>query len=197
MPIKRIWKVWLSVLVVLLGGCTAPVAVQQSLVPLLDPPSLNVDAVALAENEGDVKNLLTEGTGAIEFSGLINYYRKQANARLLNWDERLYRVAFSRAIELSTNVVCWHDGAKEDSVRCPRVEQLIERARHESYAFKNLLENVFISVGSTMDVERPVQAWLASPPYKHNIEHQQVKNVGVAVVKSGDAVVYVAVLGDE
>lgn len=184
-------------MVTLLGGCGASSPVQRSLVPLIEPPDIDLDGVTLAANEDKVENLLSEGTGAIDFSGLINYYRKQAGTSLLSWDERLYRVAASRALELSTNTACWQNGQTQDAAHCPRVGRLIERAQREGYAFKNLLENVFISVGESMDMERPVRAWLASSPHKNNLEHRRIKNIGVAIARSGEAIVYVAVLGNE
>lgn len=119
---------------------------------------------------------------------------------LTKWDARLYRIAENRAFTLATHSECLDKASENsDSISedCDGLAHLQRQSRVEGYSYQNILETSFVAIEDFVDFEQPVQAWSASDDHKSIFNNKQVKDIGAAVVRSGNAIIYVAVLANE
>jgi len=192
------WKNLILVVVVFLAGCGQGV-IQQAPLPVIEP----IDALpelALAQQESEIENLSLDGNIAINFAGMVNGYRTEFESGLSKWKPELYRVAEAYALSLATNSVCFQQVAQNSESAestCGGLDQLKQLAEAQGYAFKNILGTSYVSIGQPFDFESATRAWSAVEPYKRVFANKQVKDIGAAVVRSGNAIIYVAVLANE
>lgn len=181
-----------------LVGCGQE-AVQQATLPVVEPIAALPELV-LAQQGAEVENLSTDGTTAINFAGMINGYRAESESGLCKWEPKLYRVAEAHALSLATNTACLQQVAQNlesAEATCGGIGQLKQLAELQGYDFKNILGNSYVSIGQALDFESAAKAWSEKNPHKNIFASKQVKDIGAAVVRSGNAIVYVTVLANE
>lgn len=168
--------------------------------PIIEPTSA-LPSLALGQTEADIENLSTDGSNtAINFAGMINGYRTEEKANLTKWDARLYRIAENRAFTLASHANCLSEAAQtSDSISedCDGLTHLQRQAKVEGYSYQNILETSFVAIDEFVDFEQPVQAWSVSDDHKSIFSNKNVKDIGAAVVRSGNAIIYVAILANE
>ncbi len=114
----------------------------------------------------------------------------------VKWSNALYKSAYEHTQDMAKNRVMIHEGTNTSSdwtakdLNLNRGSYFYERDQYNGYLIlKRVTENV--ARGSSFsDIQSVVDAWLDSPPHCRNIMDPEVKDVGVAYIKTNSKYTY-------